>query len=1111
MKKYLTSIILVFSPLLLLAAQPNITAVSIPDTAMKIGDVVTATITVATDSDDYTTGSGGVSGNIDNFAISGLSKINDTTYTATFTIVDGGSDVASGTDIPLSITLTDSAGTVGNTFTTAISQANDSIDANLPTLTSSTPADNATNVAIADNIVLTFSEDIAVATGNIDIYNVDTSTIVESIDVTTLTPSGAVLTINPSSDLSNNTNYAIKIAPTAIDDLSGNSYAGISDSSTLNFTTIADQIPPTLTSTTPADNATGIAINSTITLNFSEDIAVGTGSIEIYNVTDGVSVETFDVSTLIPSANTLSLTPTSNFLNSKEYAVRIATTAIKDLVGNEYAGITDTSTINFTTVAETTPPTLTSSTPADNATNVAIADNIVLTFSEDIAVATGNIDIYNVDTSTIVESIDVTTLTPSGAVLTINPSSDLSNNTNYAIKIAPTAIDDLSGNSYAGISDSSTLNFTTIADPNVTDTDNDGYYDAQETIANTSLENNQSKPNTNDVNKNAKNDIVFFDVQSGKLYYSEFNPSLNYFDVNETLLASGDIGRYPVSIFDSISSNTNKSVLLISDYSADVKIFDGSTIDNLVSDFDKSQESLIGSGDYNDDGKGSFFSFKNNNIYVFDKNSSGGYSRSKTISTGLSGYEVKVSGDLTHDGKIDFAMINSAGEVKILEENDATYAIDKNASAYLRLIGVSDYSGDGQDDLVFTDIRNNDLHIWEIVAGNPLHVSTTHIVATHNEQTVFPMGSKRFENDFDESTRDYATLLNFGDTYKAIMTNRDSDMFKIVLSTSKKINIYSEVSDETVGLDLSARLISDDGSIYLLSSDADMSNNRNFQIVTDSALDAGNYYLEVFNESNDTSSVTEGYYIIHTEEAGACSSLDNPDSDGDGICDMQDNAPNYNNPSQVDADSDGFGDCVSQYAQNCDDRDFDGPLGDPDGDNVLNYIDTDDDNDGISDVNETHYGLDSYVAQTDTDGDGYSDIFEIENGYSPTIGATGSQSALQSVVLSSSTIKDSDVGNEFDIALSYNYDMTTQNFSLVFDKSLSGTLVVQNTTLSDNNKTITVAYAIEDKNVTIDNIGFSVNATDSTGRAVESSRSDKFSIDTNSTGITPSLIMYLLN
>jgi Big-like domain-containing protein/Calx-beta domain-containing protein/type IX secretion system substrate protein len=116
------------------ANKPSITAISIPNAAMKVGDVVTATITVTSDSDDYTSGSGGISGTIGGFALGSLSRVSSTSYTATFTITNGGTDVASGSSIPVIVTITDSSGNASASFGTGISQASDPIDANNPSI-----------------------------------------------------------------------------------------------------------------------------------------------------------------------------------------------------------------------------------------------------------------------------------------------------------------------------------------------------------------------------------------------------------------------------------------------------------------------------------------------------------------------------------------------------------------------------------------------------------------------------------------------------------------------------------------------------------------------------------------------------------------------------------------------------------------------------------------------------------------------------------------------------------------------------------------------------------------------------------------------------------------
>jgi len=135
-------------------------------------------------------------------------------------------------------TLTDDEGNNDGSFAGAPSWSDD-VPGTLPTLSSSNPSDNQTDVAYDTNIVLTFSETVRVGTGNIVLHKASDDSVVETFDVTT-DVSGSEstqITINPSADLENEVSYYVKIASTAIVDLSNNSYAGISDTTTLNFTT----------------------------------------------------------------------------------------------------------------------------------------------------------------------------------------------------------------------------------------------------------------------------------------------------------------------------------------------------------------------------------------------------------------------------------------------------------------------------------------------------------------------------------------------------------------------------------------------------------------------------------------------------------------------------------------------------------------------------------------------------------------------------------------------------------------------------------------------------------------------------------------------------------
>ncbi len=351
-----------------------------------------------------------------------------------------------------------------------------STDTTAPTLESSSPADDAVSVAVDGNITLTFSEDIALGSaGTITLVSDTDSSDTITIDVANhdgqLSVDGNTLTVNPGSNLADDSSYHVEISAGAIEDAAGNDYAGIADATTLNFVTTApaDTTAPTLGSSLPADNATSVAVDSDITLTFSEDIALGSaGTITLISDTNSSDTITIDVGShggqLSVTGKTLTINPGSDLADGSNYHVEISEGAIEDAAGNDYAGIADATTLNFET-ADITAPTLSSSSPADDATGVAADSNITLTFNENIALgSSGFITLVNDDASAEVQ-IDVSNhggqLSVSGDTLTINPTSDLASLSNYHVEIDSGAIEDASGNDYAGISDAAMLNFVT--------------------------------------------------------------------------------------------------------------------------------------------------------------------------------------------------------------------------------------------------------------------------------------------------------------------------------------------------------------------------------------------------------------------------------------------------------------------------------------------------------------------------------------------------------------------------------------------------------------------------------------------------------------------------
>lgn len=205
-----------------------------------------------------------------------------------------------------------------------------------PTLSSSTPADNATGVSPSANIVLTFSEAVVVESGNITIKKTSDNSTVETIDVTSskVTGSGTTtITVNPDTILDAATGYYVLIDATAFDDVDGGSYAGISSTTALNFTTIADATGPTMT-ITAAEGVDGFkSDDATLSLTFTSNEATSNfavGDITVFNGTLG------NFTAVSSTVYTATLTPTA----AGEVTIDVAAGTFTDAAGNNNTAAT---------------------------------------------------------------------------------------------------------------------------------------------------------------------------------------------------------------------------------------------------------------------------------------------------------------------------------------------------------------------------------------------------------------------------------------------------------------------------------------------------------------------------------------------------------------------------------------------------------------------------------------------------------------------------------------------------------------------------------------------------------------------------------------------------
>ncbi|WP_292995749.1 Ig-like domain-containing protein [Nitrosomonas sp.] len=327
-------------------------------------------------------------------------------------------------------------------------------------------------IKIDDTLVLYFDEAVVAGSGDIVISNgADTRTIaINDASQVMFNEEYRAVTINPTTDLIPNTKYHVTMTNGVVMDTAGNPFSGISDQTTLNYTTIASD--PLLTwnswgSSTALSGSPEFKIDDNLKLYFDEEVVAGSGNIIISNGSDTRTIAINDVSQVTysdESHRAVSINPLEDLIPNTTYSVQIASGVIRDTAGYSYTGTSDATPLNYTSVASN--PLLVWSNPQDDST-LKLDDNITLYFDEEVAAGSGNIVISNgFDTRTIaIHDASQVAFSNSkmGNTITINPTADLIPNTTYSIQMGSDVITDTAGNAYAGISDTTMLNFTTLA------------------------------------------------------------------------------------------------------------------------------------------------------------------------------------------------------------------------------------------------------------------------------------------------------------------------------------------------------------------------------------------------------------------------------------------------------------------------------------------------------------------------------------------------------------------------------------------------------------------------------------------------------------------------
>ena len=391
-------------------------------------------------------------------AIAGTVTYNTTTRVAEFRPTGG---LPNPTNITATIT-TGAKDLAGNALAAAFSWNFTTADQTQPTVTATTPANGATSVSVNTLVTVTFSEAMDATT--ITASNLTMRATVSGTAVTgtvAYNTTTRTATFTPSAPLAQNINYTFTVS-SAVKDAAGNTMA---QNFVFAFTT-GDTTAPTVTAVVPAAGATGVALNSTVRVTFSEPMdatTITTTTISLRNTATSAlvtAVVTYDSPT-----NTAILTPGAPLSPNTNYTVT-ASTGAKDLSGN---GLASNFTSSFTTLnPDNTAPTVIAVSPLNGATNVPTSTTVQVTFSEAMDQATitsTTVSLKNTVTSAVVTATlayDVGTNR-----VTLTPSGPLSNATGYTLTVlsGATGVKDLAGNALAA---TFTASFTTAAVTDVT-------------------------------------------------------------------------------------------------------------------------------------------------------------------------------------------------------------------------------------------------------------------------------------------------------------------------------------------------------------------------------------------------------------------------------------------------------------------------------------------------------------------------------------------------------------------------------------------------------------------------------------------------------------------
>src|SRR5690349_7357104 len=264
----------------------------------------------------------------------------------------------------------------------------------------------------SSDLTITFSEPVNVTGNWFQIVGSTSGT--RNVADTVVTGGPTTFTINPNVDFAAGETVTVTVFAAQVTDQDTNDPP---DNMAANFifSFTIDQAP-SVTATTPTNGATNVALNSNLSITFSEPVNVTGNWFQIVCPTSGTRNVADTVVTGGPT--TFTINPNADFAFNETCTVTVFAAQISD---QDSADPPDNMTANFvfsyTTVDAA--PTVTATTPTNGAINQASNTNIDVTFSEPVNV-TGNW-FQIVCTASGTRNVVDTVVTGGPTTFTINP------------------------------------------------------------------------------------------------------------------------------------------------------------------------------------------------------------------------------------------------------------------------------------------------------------------------------------------------------------------------------------------------------------------------------------------------------------------------------------------------------------------------------------------------------------------------------------------------------------------------------------------------------------------------------------------------------------------